>query len=264
MEIKKEEILIMQLWTKEHAISVLPALAIMLLLCAVFRIALRKKSLETRMIPFKIVAIVVVLLEIGKQVLSFRQGYDLYHIPLHYCSLFIFMLPIMAFYRGKHQAKIGCITAAICSAVFLMMLIYPNLIYGSWNVINYFEGYFDFHTVTVHLLIMFAFLLIPTLELHTPAKKGEQKAVIIFIICFCAVSATAAQLLETNYNNFYVCNIPPLEAVRQAVEAVTGTLLAKIFYVLCVTVMDILFTTGAYWFYRGLRRLVVGKVATPV
>ena len=254
----------MELWTHEHVISVLPGLAVMLLLCAVFRITLGKKSFEVRMIPFKIVAVLVVLLEIGKQALSFARGYDLYHIPLHYCSLFIFMLPIMAFYRGKHQDKVGGITAALCSSVFLMMIIYPNLIYGSWNVINYFKGYFDFHTVTVHLLIMFAYLLIPALNLHTPAQKGEQKAVIIFIICFCAVSATAAQLLETNYNNFYQCNIPPLEAVRQSVAAVTAEWFSKIFYVLCVTVMDILFTTGAYWAYRGLRRLINGKVATPV
>ena len=108
------------------------------------------------------------------------------------------------------------------------------------------------------------FLLIPALNLHTPAKKGEQKAVIVFMLCFCAVSATAAQLLEVNFNNFYQCNIPPLESLRQAVEAVTGVLAAKIFYVLCVTVMDILFTIGAYWAYRGLRRLVAEKTATPV
>lgn len=254
----------MQLWTKEHAITVLPSLAVMLLLCWVLRITLGKKSFETRMLPFKILAVIVVLLEIGKQALSFAQGYDLYHIPLHYCSLFIFMLPVMAFYRGKHQAKVGAITAALCGSEFLMMIIYPNLIYGSWNVQAYFQGYFDFHTVTVHILIMLAFLLILALNLHTPAKKGEQKAVIIFMLCFCAVSASAAQLLETNFNNFYVCNIPPLEAVRQAVEAVTGTLVAKIFYVLCVTAMDLLFTSGAYWMYRGLRKLVSGKQATLV
>lgn len=254
----------MQLWTKEHAISVLPSLAVMLLLCTVLRITLKKKSFETRMLPMKILAVLIVLLEIGKQVLSFMRGYDLYHIPLHYCSLFIFMLPVMAFYRGKHQDKVGGITAALCAAEFLMMIIYPALIFGDWNVRAYFDGYFDFHTVTVHILIMLGFLLIPALELHTPAKKGEMKAVIIFVVCFCAVSATAAQLLETNYNNFYQCNIPPLEALRQAVEAVTGTLVAKIFYVLCVTLMDILFTTGAYWAYRGVRKLVLGKTATPV
>ena len=174
------------------------------------------------------------------------------------------MLPIMAFYRGKHQDKVGGITAAICSAVFLMMIIYPNLIFAAGNVNNYFKGFFDFHTVTVHLLIMFAFLMIPFLKLHTPAKKGEQKAVIIFIICFCAVSATAAQLMEVNFNNFSQCNIPPLEAVRQAVAAVTAEWFSKVFYVLVVTVVDILFTTGAYWFYRGVRKLVAGKVATPV
>ena len=254
----------MQLWTKEHAITVLPSLAAMLLLCVVLRITIGKKSFETRMIPFKILSVIIVLLEIGKQALSFKQGYDLYHIPLHYCSLFIFMLPIMAFYRGKYQDKIGGITAALCGAEFLMMIIYPALIFGDWNVRAYFDGYFDFHTVTVHILIMLGFLLIPALNLHTPAKKGEVKAVIIFILCFCAVSATAAQLLETNYNHFYQCNIPPLEPLRQAVEKVTGTLMAKIFYVLCVTVMDILFTTGAYWAYRGVRRLVNGKVSTPL
>lgn len=254
----------MELWTKEHAITVLPALAGMLILCAVLRITLLKKDLETRMLPLKILGVLIVLLEIGKQAVSFAQGYDLYHIPLHYCSLFIFMIPVMAFYRGKHQDKVGGITAALCGAEFLMMIIYPNLIYGAWNVQAYFKEYFDFHTVTVHLLIMLGFLLIPTLNLHTPAKKGEQKAIIIFMLCYCAVAATAAQLLEVNYNNFYQCNIPPLESLRQAVEAVTGTVVAKIFYVLCVTVMDLLFTSGAYWMYRGLRKLVAGKQATPV
>ena len=254
----------MQLWTKEHAISVLPSLAVMLLLCWVLRITIGKKSFETRMIPFKILAVILVLLEIGKQALSFAKGYDLYHIPLHYCSLFIFMLPVMAFYRGKHMDKVGGITAALCASEFSMMIIYPALIFGDWNVRAYFQNYFDFHTVTVHILIMLGFLLIPALNLHTPSKKGEQKAVIVFMLCFCAVSATAAQLLEVNFNNFYQCNIPPLETLRQAVEAVTGTPAAKIFYVLCVTLMDLLFTSGAYWMYRGVRKLVVGKVATPV
>ena len=254
----------MELWTKEHAISVLPSLAVMLLLCAVLRITIGKKSLEVRMLPMKILAVIIVLLEIGKQVLSFARGYDLYHIPLHYCSLFIFMIPIMAFYRGKHQDKIGGITAALCASEFLMMIIYPNLIFAAGNVQNYFKGFFDFHTVTVHILIMLGFLLIPALDLHTPAKKGEQKAIIIFMLCYCAVAATAAQLLEVNYNNFYHCNIPPLEAVRQAVADVTAEWFSKVFYVLCVVVMDLLFTSGADWMYRGVRKLVMGKQATPV
>ena len=254
----------MQLWTYEHAVTLLPAVAVMLLLAAVLRITLRKKSFEIRMLPLKIIGVLIVILEIGKQYVSFSGGYDLYHIPLHYCSLFIFMIPLMAFYRGKHQDKLGGITAALCGSVFGLMLIYPSLIYGDWNIRNFFVGYLDFHTVFVHNLIMLAFVLIVALDLHTPAKKGEMKSVIVFILCFCAVSATAAQLLQTNYNNFYQCNIPPLETVRQAVAGVLGTAVAQIFYVLCVTVMDVLFTTTFYWVYRGARRLVSGKVATPV
>lgn len=254
----------MQLWTRDHAMTVLPTLAGMLVLCAVLRIALRKKSLETRMLPLKIIGVLIVLLEIGKQCVSFSRGYDLYHIPLHYCSLFIFMIPLMAFYRGKYQDKVGCITAAICGAEFGLMLIYPNLIYGDWNIRLFFTNYLDFHTVAVHNLIMLAFLFIVGLALHTPAKKGEVKAVVIFILCFCAISASMAHILKTNYNNFYQCNIPLLETVRQAVAGVLGTTVAQIFYVLCVSIMNVLFTVAFYWVYRGLRRLVTGKTAVPV
>ncbi len=254
----------MQLWTKDHAITLLPTLAVILLVCAVLRITLRKKSLETRMLPLKIIGVLIVLLEIGKQCVSFSKGYDLYHIPLHYCSLFIFMIPLMAFYRGKYQDKVGCITAALCGAEFGLMLIYPNLIYGDWNIQLFFENYLDFHTVAVHNLIMMAFPLIVALELHTPAKKGEVKAVVIFILCFCAVSASMAHILKTNYNNFYQCNIPPLETVRQAVAGALGSVAAQIFYVLCVSVMNVLFTTAFYGVYRGARRLITGKTAVPV
>ena len=96
----------MQLWTPEHAKTLLPALAAMLAIAFVLRLTIGKKSLRIRMIPFQILACILFLIEIGKQVYSFRHGYDLYHIPLHFCSLFIFALPIMAFYRGKHKEKV--------------------------------------------------------------------------------------------------------------------------------------------------------------
>ena len=87
----------MELWSKAHIRTLLPALLVMVVLSAVFRLLLGKKSLKIRMIPIQIIAVLLILLEIGKQVCSFRGGYDLYHIPLHYCSLFLFTLPVMAF-----------------------------------------------------------------------------------------------------------------------------------------------------------------------
>ena len=91
----------MELWTVQHIRTVLPALAGMLVLAAVLRLVLRKQSWEIRMIPMKVLAVAIVLLEIGKQVVSAQGEYNLYSIPLHFCSLFIFMLPAFAFYRGK-------------------------------------------------------------------------------------------------------------------------------------------------------------------
>ena len=65
------------------------------------------KLLNMSLTATVVLAVILLLLEVGKQTLSIMRGYSLYHIPLHYCSLFIFMLPVMAFYRGKHMDKVG-------------------------------------------------------------------------------------------------------------------------------------------------------------
>lgn len=245
----------MGLWTKEHALTLLPALAVMLLIGAVLRKVMGNKSMKLRMIPLQILACIILILEIGKQAVSLSRGYDLYHLPFHFCSLFIFMLPIMAFYKGKHMQKVRAVTAALCASVFLMMLIYPSLIYSAWDITHFASDYMALHTVLFHNIVMFAFVLIVALGIHTPEQKGEQKATLLFIVCFCVISATMAQLLKTNYNNFYTCNIPVFETLRLAVQQALGAGAAQAFYICIVTVMDILFVWGAYWFYRLMRRI---------
>ena len=254
----------MELWSQTHLRTLLPAIIGMLLLSALLRILLRNKPLKIRMIPFQALAVLLVLLEIGKQVLSLSRGYDLYHLPFHFCSMLIFLPITMAFYRGKHEKTIRAITTAVCAAVFILTAVYPNLIYSADNVKNFLNGFFDFHTVAFHNIAMLLFLLIPALELHEPAHKGESKQIQLFILCFCVVSASMAYLLKTNFNNFYTCNIAPLEAVRLSVEGALGTTAAAVVYVLVVTVLDVLFVTGAYWFYRLLHRLLPQKERTAV
>lgn len=103
----------MELWSKAHIKTLLPGIGIMILLSLILRVFLGKKPLKIRMIPIQIIACLLVLLEIGKQVTSFQNGYDLYHIPLHYCSLFLFTLPVMAFYRGRHHRTVFGLRRAI-------------------------------------------------------------------------------------------------------------------------------------------------------
>lgn len=246
----------MVLWTENHIRTLLPALILMAIISLVLRKTLGGKSRKIRLIPFQILTVIILLLEVAKQYLSFQQGYDLYHIPLHYCSLAIFTMPLLAFYNGKFAGTLHAIAASICSAIFLLTAIYPDLIYGGQCVDGYFTSFWDFHTVTFHNVVMFAFLLIPALDLCAQPPKGAWKSVALFIVIYSAISAPVAQLLQTNYNNFYQCNIPPLEAVRQAVQAALGSTAAQIIYVLIVVVMDILFTVGAFYFAKLLKKLL--------
>ena len=250
----------MGLWTVTHARTVLPAVAGMLLLAALLGRILDKKPEKTRILPMQVIAVILLLLELGKQVISFMRGYDLYHIPLHYCSLFIFAIPAMAFYRGKHTGKVRAVTAALCASVFLIMLIYPSLIYSDHDIRQFFKEYMSFHTVAFHNLVMLSFVLMLALRLHQPEKRGEPKAISVFMLCYCAIAAIAAQLLKTNYANFYQCNIPPLESVRQWVQARVGYGFTQFLYILAVTAVTLLFTLMAYWIYRGIHNVLARKL----
>ena len=162
----------MELWSPAHIRSLLPSIGVMLILCALLRLWLGKKPLRIRMIPVQVIAVLLILLEIGKQTVSFSKGYNLYHIPLHFCSLFLFSIPLMAFYRGRYEAVVRTVTPVLSGSAMLLMTSYPALIYPAWDVENYFSGYFSFHTVTFHGLVYFAYLLILTLQLYGDFGEG--------------------------------------------------------------------------------------------
>ena len=83
----------MELWSPAHIRTLLPSIGVMLILCVLFRLWLGKKPRRIRMIPLQVIAVALVVLEIFKQTISASKGYDLYHIPLHFCSLFLFAIP---------------------------------------------------------------------------------------------------------------------------------------------------------------------------
>ena len=249
----------MQLWTPEHAKTLIPALAVMIVIAVILRLTIGKKDWKIRMIPFQILASLLFLIEIGKQIYSFQNGYDLYHIPLHFCSLFIFALPIMAFYRGKQQTMVFEVVAVLCTSMTMLMLIYPDLIYGAGNIKQYFKGCLDFHTVTFHNIVMFELVLILSLDLIDGKRTPLWKPLTVVTLVFCAVSAAMAQLLQTNYANFYECNIPPLEAVRVSLQGVLGYGITQVLYVLIVSALTWGFVLLAYAVYRLLRKLTSAR-----
>lgn len=254
----------MELWTSAHARTLLPTIAGMLVLAMVLRVTIGKKDIRIRMIPLQILSCVLLVLEVGKQMYSLAHGYDLYHLPFHFCSLFIFALPAMAFYRGKYQSIVSGITSALCAALFLLMLIYPNLIYSADNIQLFFADYLSLHTVAFHNIVMLEFVLIVALRLHTPENRAEPKAVVIFTAGFCLAAASMAQILKTNFANFYTCNIPVLETVRLSVQGVIGPGATQLLYILIVAALHIGFVLASYWVYRLLRRITAEKAMETV
>lgn len=250
----------MGLWTKEHALTLLPAVAVMILAAVLLRRWLIKKEEKWRMLPIQIIAVLLVALELGKQGVHLARGYDLYALPFHVCSLALFMVPVMAFYRGKYAYTLRSIATVICTAISLLLLIYPSLIYSADNVRNFFHGFLDFHTVAFHNLVIFAFFLILALDLHVPRGKGDAKAVVWFHVGFCLVSATMATVLKTNYANFYECNIPVFEAIREDLQPVLGYWPTQLIYIAILSVLTVAFMLLSWQVCRLLRHLLPKKV----
>ena len=76
-----------------------------------------------------------------------------------------------------------------------------------------------------------------------------------FTVCYCAVASSMAHLLKTNYANFYHCNIPPLEDLRQKVTQALGVVPTQLLYVLIVSALTVGFILGVYQLYRLLNRI---------
>ena len=244
----------MELWSSAHFKTLPLTILVMVIVAIILRKFLINKPLKIRAIPFFAVSIILFVLEIFKQVLSGIDGqYDLYHIPLHYCSILIF-IPLLAgismVFGKKKDTKIVGIATATVTATAVLTIIYPCLIYGAWNIENYFKGFFDFHTVTFHNLVIFACILMLALNLHKPNFKSVKWLLLLFMVGFCVLSSSMAQILKTNFANFYVCNIAPLESVRQAVANALGYWPAQIMYISINSALTISFTVGAYFVYH--------------
>ena len=144
------------------------------------------------------------------------------------------------------------------------MTVYPNLIYSPGNIKNFFNDYFDFHTVFFHNLVIFEFILIIGLNLHSPDEnKSYLKHLLIASAIYATIAGVMAQLLETNYSNFYSCNIGPLNDLVNTIKDSIGYTAGQTIYVIVLIILHIAFFTGAYYLYKAVDKLA-SKVRTKL
>lgn len=246
----------MRLWTFKHLITIIPSFIIMVIIALVLRAYLLNASEAVRFIPIKISAIFLIILEIIKQIFSLCEGYDLYHLPFHFCSMFIFMIPLFAFARGKWKNHIRAFTTVISSALFVFMIVAPYYLYTDEKITTAFSNFLSFHTIAFHFIAVLVFVLIIALDLHKPDTKQDLKITATYLSVYCAIGGITAQIFKTNYNNFYYCAAEPVDNVRILISERLGAPIGQTIYVLGAAAVTISFTLVSYIVYRLIYKAV--------
>ena len=197
-------------WTSSQK-SILPlSLIIIIAITIAVTLLLKNKSHKIKNIPFIIIAVFLLVLEIIKQYLSLPD-YSLWNIPLHFCSTFMIWYSIASFFKGK-ISSIGYIMATLFGFLFLALFyINPGSIIGS-STDNILASYSTFHTFIYHHCIILFTLLAITLKKFNP-KYSQIKWVIIIYSIYAAIAILFANLLQVNFTNLIESNIPFMQSL---------------------------------------------------
>ncbi len=248
------------MWTQTHFWQIIPTFVVLIALAVVLSIFLRDKSEKIRKLPFQILAVGLLVLELIKQVDAFGEdGYNFYALPFHFCSLFLYAYPLHAFYKGKYKNVADTIAFACGAALFFFMLVMPTVVYSENNIRHYFDSYDDFHTVTFHAYACFYFFLAVAMGEYTPDTKRDVKVISVFFSGYVVVATAMSYIAGENFHNLRTCNLQAGEDIRLALVNNIGWF-GQVLYTLAMFVLTILFALIAYFAVRGLLALV-GKIA---
>ena len=240
----------MGLWTLTHLYQILPTFLVFAVLSFVAAKTLGRLDKKYRYIPLQVIAVSLLVLEVMKQINAARDGsYDLYALPFHYCSLFLYFLPIHAFYHGKHSHITDAISFGCLASMTLEMIIMPAVIYSDGNIKNFFGSFGDFHTVAFHNLVVLYLMLTVALRLYEFRTRHDMKVMSIGLGIYVAIATIMSYTLKVNFHNLYKCNIDFIENVRLAIVEGIG-ILGTILYVCIMFVLTILFAFAAYFLAR--------------
>lgn len=242
-------------WTYIHVITLIPALVIFVVFAIALGLWLKKYDENVRLIPIHFITVLLVALELIKQVKSLIAGYQLTKLPLYYCSLFLVLYVLTSLYRGKHKDCIRVLTVTSGITLLATMLIMPDLIYSNNAVKNMFNDFDDFHTVVYHNLVLLGTMLMMTLGFCKIKVKRDYLVSTIFYTAYCWVAAPFANLLGMNYNNFQSNSIGFVENIRLWLIDNIGYFFGQSMYVLLAT-----FTTVGFSLIMYTVMVVVKKV----
>lgn len=184
-------------YTKAERVVLPIAFLIMLLITLLLRALLLDKPEKIKKIPFIVITILMISGELIKQILGVVKGYDLWWIPLHFCSTFFIWFSLAEFTKGEF-AK-GMKTVAFLATLCLVVAIYlfPRAIISN-ACENIFADFSTAHSFFFHHLVILYFLLSLALKRVNIQKKSAYYWMACMSIYF-IITLIFAYALNTNY-----------------------------------------------------------------
>ena len=213
------------MWSYHDKIVLPLTLLAIVLITIVFYFLLRNKSEKIKNIPLMSITIIILVLEVVKQIYNIIDGYSTWTIPLHFCSLFLYFYPLATLLKGGKVKDFGITMSFVCS-LWMTSLFYfnPGSIIGGSTTQNLFASFSSFHTFFYHHLVILFLLTGLSLNMFKLTKKSFIYVLIGFSL-YALFGVTFAHLLQTNYCNLLVSNIGFMETLRVNVGQVLYTII---------------------------------------
>jgi hypothetical protein len=196
---------------------------------------LKQKGNKLKLLPFRIIALSVILLEIVKQIVAINFGYQLFWLPLHNSSIPIFCFILATFLNQNSKVTKILWSLSISSAFLIGFIVVANpvSVYGGQADAIIFDNdkwFLNWHSVIVHwIYIVFAVLAI-VLKPYRP-KIDEviygglvYIGINIFIIIM-------ANLLDTNFSNYLEFSLEFLNAIKEKAKILFQVVILAIYTV---------------------------------
>lgn len=210
-------------WSKAEA-TVLPiALLITLVLALAITFLTRKKCEAVKKIPLMLIILIMLGMEIAKQTYYIKSGYDTWAIPLHFCSLFMYVFFGCAFFKGKIGDAFKCLSLCMSLLFITLFYCYPSSVIGH-STENIFKTFLSAHTFFYHHLIFLFFFILLFSGLYKKSKWDYLYACIAIVV-YAAVAVPVAHALDTNFCYILYNEIPILESIRQTCGQIFYTII---------------------------------------
>ena len=243
-------------WSETNLRTLLPATFLMAAFALFLRRLIGTQERPLKNLPFQILTVFLIVLEIIKQIREIRGGaYSTWSLPLHFSSIYLYLFPLAHFTKGKFRKAMAGATVVAAGMTTIGTLLFPMTVFGN-SAESFFLSFDAFHTITFHYVIILYFFLFIALEANKPDWKRDAVTVFWMVTIFSLIAGTAANLLQTNFTSFYNCAFPPVEALRISWRAGFGAPAGQTIYALfmygCILGDSIL----ALLLYRSLARLI--------